>query len=86
MAAFPATPHGQPSDVLTILAAVDDMAATVTDLICRDADFDRATVLDVCRVDLFAWAQDLKRLFGPVSVDERAAIRDTLRDSLGGAA
>lgn len=67
-----------------VLAACDTLADELTDSILADApDYDRAIVRDVAHTELFMCAQDVKRLFGPVSAEEREAVKRAIRDSLG---
>lgn len=72
--------------LLEISAACDTFADVVTDVILRDAEYDRATVRGVVSAEIFMCAQDMKALFAPVSEEEALAVRAAILKSLDGAA
>lgn len=77
-------PTPNADELQRILAACDALTDTLTDsIIAESPDYDRATVRDVAHAEVFMCAQDVKRLFGPVSAEEREAVKRAIRDSLG---
>lgn len=77
-------PTPNADELAVVLAACDALTDTLTDgILTATPDYDRATVRDVVAAEVFMCAQDMRLLFGPVSLCEREAVRQAIRDSLG---
>ena len=70
-----------PAALLEVSAACDVLAGQLTAVICRDQpELAADVVAEVVSIELFACAQDMARLFAPLSADEREALRSVLAE------